>query len=231
MGPEDPPIRLVVGLGNPGARYARTRHNVGQRVVERLAERLGVSRFATKYAGSFAEANGPSGPVALLIPSTYMNLSGDSVGPAAGALRLQRSQVLVVHDELDLPFGAVRGKVGGGPGGHNGLRSIIARAGGNDFARVRLGIGRPPAEYRGTQADWVLGRFAEPDAEVEAMITRGLEMTEVAIAEGMDAAIARFHAAPPGHRAARRRERRDDEATHDGAIDEDRSAPGEGEDG
>lgn len=228
MGPEDPPIRLVVGLGNPGARYARTRHNVGQRVVERLAERMGVSRFTSKYAGAFADVNGPSGPLALLVPATYMNLSGDSVGPAAGALRITRPQILVVHDELDLPFGVVRGKVGGGPGGHNGLRSIIARSGGNDFARVRLGIGRPPAEYRGTQADWVLGRFAEPDADVDAMVARGLEMTEVAVAEGMDAAIARFHASPPGERAGRRRERRADPDAEGEPADDDSPPDGEG---
>ncbi len=228
MGPEDPPIRLVVGLGNPGARYARTRHNVGQRVVERLADRLGVARFTAKYAGSFADVNGPSGPLALLIPSTYMNLSGDSVGPAAGALRISRPQILVVHDELDLPFGVVRGKVGGGPGGHNGVRSIIARSGGNDFARVRLGIGRPPAEYRGTQSDWVLGRFAEPDAEVDAMIARAVEMTEVAVAEGMDAAIARFHASPPGQRAERRRERRAEDAPEDAPPDSGPAPEGKG---
>ena len=221
MGSEDPPIRLVVGLGNPGARYARTRHNVGQRVVERLAERLGVTRFASKYAGSFADTRGPAGPVSLLVPTTYMNLSGDSVGPAAGALRLARPQVIVVHDELDLPFGAVRGKLGGGPGGHNGLRSIIRGLGGNDFARVRLGVGRPPADFRGSQADWVLARFAEADADVETMIDQGVAMTELSLAEGIEAAIARFPAAEPGSRASRRRERRDEGTEGDASGDAD----------
>lgn len=209
MEAQDPPIRLVVGLGNPGARYARTRHNVGQRVVERLAERLGVTRFASRYAGSYADTRGPSGPVALLIPTTYMNLSGDSVGPAAGSLRISRSQILVIHDELDLPFGTVRGKKGGGVAGHNGLRSLVTGTGGKDFGRIRLGIGRPPQEFRGSQADWVLGRFAEPDADVEALIDRGVAMTEAALADGLDAAIATFHASAPGSRASQRRERRD----------------------
>ncbi len=200
-------MRLVVGLGNPGTRYARTRHNIGQVVVERLAERLGIRKMPAKYAGMFAETRGPGGPVGLLIPTTFMNLSGDSVSPAAGALRAAPAQILVVHDELDLPFGTVRGKVGGGAGGHNGLRSIIGRLGTQDFPRVRLGVGRPPADWRGDQADWVLSGFAEPQADVEAMIDRGVQMVEAALADGVDAAIARFHASQPGSRAARRRGR------------------------
>ncbi len=199
----------MVGLGNPGTRYARTRHNVGQLVVERLAERLDVRRFAAKYAGRFAEVGTPNGPVGLLIPTTYMNLSGDSVGPAAGALRAARPQVLVVHDELDLPFGVVRGKVGGGTGGHNGLRSLAERLGGQDFLRVRLGIGRPPPAFRGDQADWVLMGFNEPAAQVSAMIDLGVRMVETVIADGMEAAVQRFHSAEPGSRARERRLRKE----------------------
>lgn len=199
----------MVGLGNPGSRYARTRHNLGQVVVERLAERLGVRRYTSKYAGRFAEVGTPRGPVALLIPTTFMNLSGDSAGPAAGALHASREQVLVVHDELDLPFGVVRGKRGGGTGGHNGLRSLAQGLGGGDFLRVRLGIGRPPAVFRGDQADWVLTGFNEPAAQVSAMVDRGVEMVEAVLAEGMEGAIARFHAADPGARARARRLRRE----------------------
>ena len=103
-----PPVRLVVGLGNPGAKYARTRHNAGQRVVQELALCLDAGRFATRYAGHYAEAHGPSGPVALLIPATYMNDSGSSVGPAAGTLHAAAGQVLVVHDDIDVPVGEVR---------------------------------------------------------------------------------------------------------------------------
>lgn len=225
-----PPIRLVVGLGNPEPRYARTRHNAGQRVVELLASRLGAGRFANRYAGRIAEARGPAGPVALLIPTTYMNASGDSVGPAAGALRAAPEQVLVIHDEVDLPFGAVRGKVGGGAGGHNGVRSVIRGLGSGDFPRIRLGVGRPPADFRGDGADWVLMRFTEPQDEVEGMIARGADMAEAALADGIEAAINRFHASEPGARARARRERR--AAAADGAeVPEgsDRPEPGEDE--
>jgi peptidyl-tRNA hydrolase, PTH1 family len=198
-------VRLVVGLGNPGTRYAGTRHNAGQRVVEALAARLGAGRFAPRYAGRVAEARGPAGPVTLLVPTTFMNDSGRSVGPAAGALRAPPEAVLVVHDEIDLPFGTVRGKVGGGVAGHNGLRAVRAGLGDAGFPRVRIGVGRPPAGFRGDEADWVLMRFAEPASEVEALLGRALDMTETAVREGMDAAIARFHAAEPGSRARRRR--------------------------
>jgi PTH1 family peptidyl-tRNA hydrolase len=203
------PIRLVVGLGNPEPRYARTRHNAGQRVVEALAARLGAGRWRRRYAGRLAEARGPAGPLGLLVPTTYMNLSGDSVGPAAGALRAAPEQVLVVHDDLDLPFGAVRGKAGGGTAGHNGLRSLQQGLGSSGYLRVRLGIGRPPPEWRGDAADWVLTAFSEPQVEVETMLETGLSMVETAIADGMDAAIARFHAAEPGARARERRARRE----------------------
>jgi PTH1 family peptidyl-tRNA hydrolase len=189
-------------------------------VVELLATRLGVGRFTAKYGGRFAEARGPAGPVALLIPQTFMNASGDAVGPAAGALRAGPERVLVVHDELDLPFGTVRGKTGGGHGGHNGLRSVSAGLGGGGYPRVRLGIGRPPAEFRGDPADWVLTRFTEPREDVQEMVVRAADMVEVALAEGMLAAIERFHASEPGARARRRHERRVAEGAPADATDE-----------
>lgn len=179
--------------------------------MERLADRLGAGRFRQRFAGRFAEAKGPDGPLALLVPTTYMNLSGDAVGPAAGSLKARPEQVLVVHDDLDLPFGVVRGKVGGGTGGHNGLRSITSRLGSGDYLRIRIGIGRPPAEFRGDQADWVLMAFSEPAGEVDDMLARALAMTETTLAEGIDAAIATFHASEPGARARERRLRRGDD--------------------
>ena len=203
------PVRLVVGLGNPGSRYAGTRHNAGEMVVDEVARRLGAGRAVTRYGGRLREARGPSGPVALLVPLTYMNDSGDAVGPAAGSLRAAPGQVLVVHDELDLPFGAVRGKVGGGVGGHNGLRSVTRGLGGPGFARIRLGVGKPPPDFRGDGADWVLMRFTEPAEEVEAMIRRGADMVEAVLADGMPAAVERFHASEPGARAAARAEARE----------------------
>lgn len=220
-----------MGLGNPEPRYARTRHNAGQVVVERLAERLGARKLAGRYAGRFADVNGPAGPLGLLIPTTYMNLSGDSVGPAAGALRARPERVLVVHDDLDLPFGTVRGKVGGGTGGNNGLKSITARLGSGDYLRVRIGIGRPPAAFRGDDAAWVLSGFSEPAAEVEAMLDRALAMTEAVVADGMEAAIARFHAAEPGARARERRRRREEsQAAPAGSPDADADTPADASD-
>jgi peptidyl-tRNA hydrolase, PTH1 family len=224
--PEEP-IRLVAGLGNPGARYAGTRHNAGQMVADALAERLGAGRAVARYGGLLREARGPSGPVALLVPQTYMNDSGGAVGPAAGSLRAAPGQVLVVHDEIDLPFGTVRGKVGGGHGGHNGIRSVIRGLGSGDFCRLRVGVGRPPAEFRGDPADWVLTRFAEPPDEVAALLARATDMAEIALAEGMEAAIERFHASPPGARARVRGERREAARSAAGEAAEG-EAPGEG---
>ena len=203
------PIRLVAGLGNPGPRYSGTRHNAGQMVVELLAVRLDAGRRRCVTGAAWPEARGPAGPLALLIPQTFMNESGDSVGPAAGSLHAAPGQVLVVHDELDLPFGAVRGKLGGGHGGHNGLRSVNVGLGTGEYPRLRLGIGRPPDAFRGDGADWVLSRFTEPRDEVEAMIARAADMAEAVLAEGMAAAIERFHAAEPGSRARERGERRE----------------------
>lgn len=221
------PIRLVAGLGNPGTRYAGTRHNAGQMVVDLLATRLGAGKPASRYGGRYCEARGPAGPVALLVPQTYMNDSGDSVGPAAGSLRAEPERVLVVHDEIDLPFGTVRGKAGGGHGGHNGVRSVARGLGGGDFVRVRVGVGKPPDDFRGDGADWVLMRFTEPREEVEGLIARAADMVEVALAEGMPAAMERFHASEPGARARARQARRDAQAaTGDEAVAEAGAAGG-----
>ena len=194
------PIGLVVGLGNPGERYRRTRHNLGRRVVEELADRWEAGRPVDRYGGRLWRARGPRDRLALLAPETYMNLSGDSVSPAAGALKLDPAQVLVVHDEIDLPFAEVRGKIGGGAAGHNGLKSVRDRLGSSDFPRIRLGIGRPGEDFRGDTAAWVLAAFDEPDEDVRAIVSRGADMAERAVAEGMDAAIAAFHAREPGSR-------------------------------
>ena len=189
-----------------------------------MAERMGAGRWKSRYAGRYVEIAGPAGPLALLIPTTYMNLSGDAVGPASGNLKAARVQVLVVHDVLDLPFGTVRGKAGGGSGGHNGLRSITQGVGGDGYLRVRIGIGRPPADFRGDQAAWVLMAFSEPNEEVQAALDTAGAMTEAAIADGMEAAIARFHATEPGSRARERQRRRDDGEDAE-SPDQDDTAP------
>ncbi len=126
-----------------------------------------------------------------------MNDSGRSVGPAAGSLRLMPGQVLVIHDEIDLSFGDVRGKRGGGTGGHNGLRAVEQGLGSREFLRVRVGIGRQPAEFRGDEAAWVLANFSEPRDQVQSLIQRAVLLVEAAVHEGIDAAIATITPARP----------------------------------
>lgn len=151
---------LVVGLGNPGREYAAHRHNVGFMAVDELARRLGAEAFRDKFSGACARAEIAGEPAVLLEPMTYMNASGDSVQPAMAFFKIAPADVVVLHDELDLPFGEVRLKHGGGHAGHNGLRSIMERLGTGDFGRVRLGIGRPPPDFRGEVASFVLSAFA-----------------------------------------------------------------------
>ena len=200
----------MVGLGNPGPKYEGTRHNVGFEVVSELAEKWDFGRIREKHGGLFGEGRaGPGGPKVILFqPLTFMNEAGRAAGPLRGSKRIPLERVIAVHDEIDLPFGEVRGKAGGGHGGHNGLRSIAQSLGGPGFLRVRIGVGRPGPGFHGDEADWVLRPFDEPGDQVDALLARGLEMTEAVLADGMAAAIARFHAKPPGERAKARAERR-----------------------
>src|SRR5260370_1022560 len=161
---------LIVGLGNPGREHAGTRHNVGFMVAEQLADRWQLGRAKDRFRGRLSEgrAGPPAAPgsgemqpprVALLCPQTYMNEAGRSVGPARGSYKLPLERVLVVHDEIDLPFGEVRTRVGGGLAGHNGLKSIKRELGSADFARVRAGVGRPDSSDPEIVSAYVLGRF------------------------------------------------------------------------
>lgn len=163
---------LVVGLGNPGKRYARTRHNIGQRVAERLIEQHDLGKPRARYGGLYVDGRlGPGGPrVGVLVPETYMNESGRAVGPARGELKVEPARVIVVHDEIDFPFGRIESKLGGGHGGHNGLRSIKNGLGTADFRRVRVGVGRPDTTDQEIVSAWVLGNFAESASEVEELI-------------------------------------------------------------
>ena len=171
---------LIVGLGNPGERYARTRHNVGFEVAALEAERWSLPRAKKRYAGLYTEGRtGPGGPrVGVLLPQTYMNDAGRSVGPARGALKLDLDRVLVVHDEIDLPFGRIEARVGGGLAGHNGLKSLRSELGSPDFRRLRVGIGRPDSTDPEIVSAWVLGRFAEPKEEVRALVERAADELE-----------------------------------------------------
>ena len=181
---------VVVGLGNPGPRYAATRHNLGYRVVSLLAERM-AGRFKVLKMPSarveVVEGRLAGHPVVLVRPSSYMN---DSGGPVAGVARYYKvppEQVVIVHDELDLPFGSMRLKRGGGDAGHNGLRSITAALGSPEYNRVRVGIGRPPGRMSG--ADYVLREFPPAErAELPYEIDRAADAVEALVADGIGAA-------------------------------------------
>lgn len=182
---------LVVGLGNPEKKYARNRHNVGFMVLDSLASDLGAPEWRDKWKGRTTKLASTEGAdVTLLEPMTFMNLSGESVQPAAAFSKASPSEILVVHDELDLPFGDVRLKVGGGHAGHNGLRSIIECLGSPDFARLRIGIGRPVAGFRGDVADWVLSNFDGVEAaQLPDVLDRGKAAIRRALKDGIGPAM------------------------------------------
>ena len=163
---------LIVGLGNPGDRYAGTRHNLGFQIAEELSRRWDLPKPRKRYGALLAEGRmGPGGPrVALLLPQTFMNESGNAAGPARGELGLPLDHVIVLHDEIDLPFGEVRSKLGGGVAGHNGLKSLNQGLGGKDFWRVRGGVGRPDSTDPEIVSSYVLSRFQEPHEDVERLI-------------------------------------------------------------
>lgn len=171
---------LVVGLGNPGSEHAETRHNVGFEIADVLARRWGLPRAKAKYRGLLTQGRtGPGGPrVAILLPQTYMNDAGRSVGPARGALKVPLERVLVLHDEIDLPFGEIRVRTGGGLAGHNGLKSLRQGLGSPDFGRVRVGVGRPDTTDPDRVAAYVLGRFREPREEVQLLIENAADAAE-----------------------------------------------------
>ncbi|MBV8988409.1 MAG: aminoacyl-tRNA hydrolase [Solirubrobacterales bacterium] len=177
---------LIVGLGNPGGEHAGSRHNIGFEIAETLAGRWGLPKAKKRYRGLLTEGRaGPGGPrVAVLLPQTYMNDAGQSVGPARGALKVPLERVLVLHDEIDLPFGEIRVRVGGGLAGHNGLKSLRQALGSADFARVRVGVGRPPTTDPDRVAAYVLGRFREPREEVQLLVERAADAAEAAVVEG-----------------------------------------------
>jgi len=171
---------LVIGLGNPERRYAATRHNIGFEIAAELTRRWELPRAKERFRGLITEGRaGPGGPrVAVLLPQTFMNESGTSAGPARGALKVPLSMVVALHDEIDLPFGEVRSKLGGGVAGHNGLKSVAQGLGGPGFWRVRAGVGRPDSTDPEIVSAYVLSRFAEPDDEVRELIARAGDETE-----------------------------------------------------
>jgi len=189
-------IRLIVGLGNPGPEYEATRHNAGFWWVDALAAKLGARLVAERsYHGLLARVNTPQGPLWLLQPMTYMNRSGQSVAALARFFKIAPGEMLVVHDELDLPPGQAKLKAGGGSGGHNGLKDIHAQLGTADFWRLRLGIGHPGVKAE--VVDYVLRKPAPEQREaIEACITRTLEASAELLAGEMERATMKIHAGP-----------------------------------
>jgi len=183
---------LVAGLGNPGPSYAGNRHNAGYLTVDVLAERAGVRFRAGKFRAMAAEGRLAGHGVIIVKPLTFMNDSGVAVAGISGYLRLEPARVVVVHDELDLPFGTIRLKCGGGNNGHNGLRSITAHLGTREFCRVRIGIGRPPG--RMDPAAYVLRDFSAAERkELPLVLGRAADAVEVLLADGLAAAQNAFH--------------------------------------
>jgi PTH1 family peptidyl-tRNA hydrolase len=185
---------LVVGLGNPGPQYAKTRHNLGFMVADLLAGRMGAQFKVHKRSGAEI-VTGRLGhrPVVLAKPRTYMNESGRQVGPLAKFYSVMPADIIVIHDELDIDFGRIRLKLGGGEGGHNGLRSIANSMGTKNFQRVRIGIGRPPG--RKDPAAYVLETFTTAERpEVPAICEQAADATELLIEVGLETAQNQVHA-------------------------------------
>jgi len=184
---------IVVGLGNPGPQYAGNRHNIGFLVADELAARVGGKFKAHKSGADVLEGRLAGTRVVLAKPRSYMNLSGGSVVGTAKFFKAPQENLIVIHDELDLPFGTVRLKLGGGENGHNGLRSITKSLGSKEYHRVRFGIGRPPG--RMDPADYVLRDFAAAERkELAFEIDRCADAVEALVAQGLEAAQNAFHA-------------------------------------
>jgi len=187
---------LIVGLGNPGPGYAANRHNAGYMVADVLAGRIGARFRAGRFQAAVAEGRLAGRPVTLGKPLTYMNLSGGPVAGLSGYYRVPPGQLVVIHDELDLPFGTVRLKLGGGDNGHNGLRAVTTSLGTRDYYRIRFGIGRPPG--RMDPAAFVLRDFSVAERkELPLLLDRAADAAEVLLTDGLAAAQNAFHGGAP----------------------------------
>lgn len=184
---------LVVGLGNPGPRYERTRHNAGFLTVDLLGENLRASYWKDEAGARVAVVRLGDDDLVLAEPQTFMNVSGASVKKLVASYGVKPSELVVVHDEIDLPAGVVRAKAGGGHGGHNGLRSVIEQLGNGDFLRVRVGVGRPPG--RQDAADYVLEPMSKSAwEELEALIPAAAQCVMHILEQGIDSAMREYNA-------------------------------------
>lgn len=184
---------LIVGLGNPGKKYARTRHNVGTDAIELLAKRLNVSLKVGRDRAQVAETRIGDEAVVLVIPTTWMNESGEAVGPIARRYKIPASNIIIIHDELDLEPGAVKLKMGGGLAGHNGLKSVSQHIGTNDYTRVRIGVGKPTSKEQG--ADHVLSSIPPAERKIlDVAVEVACDAVERIMKEGLDAAMREYNA-------------------------------------
>jgi peptidyl-tRNA hydrolase, PTH1 family len=184
---------LIVGLGNPGKKYARTRHNVGTDAIDLLAQRLSVSLKVGRDRAQVAETRIGDHAVVLAVPTTWMNDSGEAVGPIARRYKIPAANIIVIHDELDLEPGAVKLKMGGGLAGHNGLKSISQHMGTNDYMRVRIGVGKPSTKEQG--ADHVLSSIPAAERKIlDVAVETACDAVERIMKEGLDAAMREYNA-------------------------------------
>lgn len=185
--------KLIVGLGNPGRQYAATRHNVGFMVVDAFAKKQGLAVTRSDHQALLAEARWKGERLVLLKPQTYMNLSGFSVSSAARWYKVEPQDIMVIHDDLDLEVGRLRIRTSGGAGGHKGIISMIEQLGTPDFARLKVGIGRPAPGWE--VPDYVLTPFASAEREtIDAAISRSVEAVEMVLDHGYVAAMNQFNA-------------------------------------
>ena len=208
-------MKMIAGLGNPGAEYARTKHNVGFMLVDALAERLNAPAWKEDFFSSVTEVRIGGEKVFLVKPLTYMNNSGEAIGPMLSYYKMTADDLTVVHDDMDIPAGTVRIRKKGSSGGHNGIKSIIAHVGGEDFARVRIGVGRPPAGW--TVINHVLAPFAAEDVpKIREAISYLLPAVECIVTDGVELAMNRYN---PHKKKARKQEE-----SHEGESSETRTA-------
>ena len=186
---------LIAGLGNPGKRYENTRHNIGFKVLDQLHSDWGGQNWSEKNGGAYSEFRRPGiGRIILIKPLEFMNRSGGAVSRLAAFFKVDTQKIIALHDDVDLYFGSLRIKVGGGDGGHNGIKSLVQCLGSADFIRIRVGVGRPDVETVGRQsqteepglAGWVLGAFSpDEQKELSALVKRGVTACELILSEGV----------------------------------------------
>ena len=185
-------MKIIAGLGNPGAKYAQTKHNVGFMLVESLAVRLNAPAWKEDFFSAITEVRTGGEKVFLVKPLTYMNNSGEALGPMLSYYKMDADDLVVVHDDMDIPVGTVRIRKKGGSGGHNGIKSILTHVGSEDFARVRIGIGRPPAGW--TVINHVLAPFSAEDApKIRGAIDYLLPAVECIVTDGVDFAMNKYN--------------------------------------